>query len=323
MSNLPPELVRLLADYCPNLSSLALVNRHYNRRITPALYQNVILDNISRLKAFSRTMRTGRRFLRDYPRSLNIGTSVLLDQQLSQLAAMTKQLLMLTANITELSLFLPRFVVKHLLQEPQYPFALRWLCIEPLDSDGFTTFLETQPHIEHGRFLYHSVYLSNPDVLPRLKSIEGTSVTIRNLAPRRPISIVRFDNPVDDTQLDTIHHALKQSLVPLTHLSIRVRMLLFPWYHGISDLFSGLDYCRESLKELAIDLYSIIKISANVPLYSFLTCAGAHPEGFNGVRKCISAFSKLEKFKLDSPITWQRDLSPEFRDSIPELSQFQ
>ncbi|KAG9088910.1 hypothetical protein FRC06_001784 [Ceratobasidium sp. 370] len=271
MSNLPPELVRLLADYCPKLSSLALVNKHYNRHITPALYQIIILGSVARLKSFSRTMTTGRQLLREYPKSLNIGTSVVLDQQLSQLATMTKQLLMLTAKITELSLFLPRFIVKYLLQEPRYPFTLRWLCIEPLDSDGFTAFLETQPQIEHGHFLYHPVHPLNPDILPRLKSIEAAPTTIRNLVPKRPVSIVCIESPIDHTQLDAIHHALSQSLAPLTHLSLQIRTPVFPWYCGVLDLLSGLEYCRESLKMFTVVLHLTSDTSDDASLYWFLT----------------------------------------------------
>ncbi|KAG8742154.1 hypothetical protein FRC10_001962 [Ceratobasidium sp. 414] len=246
---------------------------------------------------------------------------------------MTKQLLMLTAKITELSLFLPRFVVNYLLQEPQYPFALRRLCIEPLDSEGFTTFLETQPYIEHGHFLYHSVHPLNPNILLRLKSIEAAPATILNLVPKRPVSVVQIESPIDHAHLPTIHHALRQSSASLTRLSIRIRIPAFPWYNGALDLLSGLDYCRESLKVLTIVLHPITDTPADVSLHWFLTyterdhtnpqCDSNPSLGFGDVRKSISAFSKLEKLKIDISIAWDRALPPGFRDSIPELSRFQ
>ncbi|KAG9085737.1 hypothetical protein FS749_004142 [Ceratobasidium sp. UAMH 11750] len=332
MSNLPAELVQLLADHSPGqLSSLALVNKHYNHNITPMLYENISIQGY-KLRPFARTIITGRPLLRGYPKSLSISTLFnMTNNHPDKIKPILRDLLMLTYNITYLSLRTSGHVVSYLMEQPDYPFRLRRLRIpEPPTSgvhlDNFYGFLEAQTQVEEIQLLEPREFArisygssdSLPDLessaLPHLASVHATSTWVPKLVSGRPVSRVYVNNPITDLELDAIHEALPQSLAPLTHLTIGVHVPLGDFWDAlVLDFLSSIEYSRESLCELVLRVHC-------VSVQEQLEYRDSPSYGLDDVRNGIASFSKLKKFQLECS---HNDLSPDFCASVPELAQFQ
>ncbi|KDN42269.1 hypothetical protein RSAG8_06936, partial [Rhizoctonia solani AG-8 WAC10335] len=179
MTNLPPELLHLIIADPSTSAALALVNKYYNRVVTPILYEKVVLAGRTALKAFSGIMVTSE------PIKLKI-----------------KSLLVHVPNLIDLHLNLDALMVNCLLDGYQYPFQLHSLKVIPPRKASFIEFLKTQPQTEHVYFMSDprgtSFYRATgwqgiqstlePHVLPNLKSVISNKVDAYFLVLNHPVT---------------------------------------------------------------------------------------------------------------------------------------
>ncbi|KDN33140.1 hypothetical protein RSAG8_13771, partial [Rhizoctonia solani AG-8 WAC10335] len=202
MANLLPELIPLIISDRATSLALALVNKQYNDIVTPILYKVIFLNGIDAIKAFSDTMTSGHPKLCQYPTYLRIyerpvhfswdGTDP------DNLIPVLKQVLMHVPNLSDLTLQVTEPIVHYIIDEPRYPFKLRRLEMPPVRGAIFAEFLRTQPEIEHislwgrpdlGGSLIDTTPLQ-PDILPKLRLIEGDTTSISIIVPLRPVTEV-------------------------------------------------------------------------------------------------------------------------------------
>ncbi|KAG8793982.1 hypothetical protein FRC12_000946 [Ceratobasidium sp. 428] len=333
--NLPPELLlRLLIDP-RSMAALASINKYYNHVITPILYGNISLSGSCALTSFSRTMATGRPSLREYPRSLHLQDIYQPGTLPLELQSAIKELLMHVPNVVNLSLtFEPRTTI-NLIRGPRYPFRLRRLELVPPTDPLFIELLKTQPMIEHivlwgepsGRRFYNPPYWAtefplNPQILPNLKTIWSDRFNANILVPNRPvthITMFRSQGAFD------FHTDIAKTSAPLEYLSEHIELRANPWEANIaSRCFPTLSFCHQSLIEYSLHVTFDYQYALNELSISRHLGTSKNPSfGFAKIRECLSAFSRLRKFKLQMDWDYKRDLISEFSISIPELSQFE
>ncbi|KAJ1300052.1 hypothetical protein OPQ81_011172 [Rhizoctonia solani] len=335
MKDLPTELVYMMVSDHLAAAALTLVNRYYNHIVTPILYGEITLEGCIALKAFGGTLATGRPILRQYPRSLYLFHYPENAHNDTECLKQTiRQILMHVPNLVDLHLTLNPLVVRYLLKEPKYPFMLGKLRMVPTKDSLFIEFLKTQPHIEHLHLMsgsgdddlyfkpgWHGVSTTlEPQILPNLKSIKSDKASVSFLTPHHPVtSISLFQSHKD---LD-FHKDLAKSSAPLERLSECIQLWEVPWETGIvSRCLPSLEFCQQSLREYSLDIvgtdYRLIQCSVLL----FLKNRDDPSYGLSSVKKGLSAFPELEKFRLNFHIDWYNDLTPQFCETVPELSEF-
>ncbi|KAG8793981.1 hypothetical protein FRC12_000945 [Ceratobasidium sp. 428] len=336
-NDLPPELLpRLLVDP-RSMAALASVNKHYNRAVNPILYRNVSLSGSRALTCFSRTVVTGRPVLREYPISLHLQDIYSTDALPLELQSVIKELLMHVPNIANLSLTFEPGTIINLIRVPQFSFKLRRLeLVPPIEWELFFDFLKTQPQIEHltlwGEPNDQNFYTSphwarpycslDPQILPNLKTVWSDRVGACLFVPYRPVTSITIFNSQKNFRF---HRELANASAPLEYLSENVHVQDIPWERDIVEwCFPTLGFCHQSLREYSLYITFGSYYENNQSLLESLKL-GSHPSypEFAKIRECLSAFSRLRKFKLH--VEWDRrhDLSPEFFSLIPELSQLE
>ncbi|KAG8732646.1 hypothetical protein FRC12_019186 [Ceratobasidium sp. 428] len=336
VANLPDDLVRFLIGYCPTKPwSLALVNKHYNHYVTPILYEDVDIYTLRGTRGLSSTMKTGRPHLRNYLKALTVSTLLDPSADHEALNRHLRDLLLLTPNLSKLSVLLPAAVTRYLIEEPRYPFSLRYLCMTADSSEKFLGFLRSQNQIESICLWKESrasiapsqhqsaVFLSQPDLLPHLQSIESTGFWIQSLVPSRPVSRVgcdRSDCIERLSELRIINCALSQSSASLTYLSIGLLTHVQIWHMEILELLSDIQFCCKSLSELSLR-FSIDYVRRMRREVSWILEPRYTPsDAFLLVRERLAMFSSLKKFGLDPPYNWGREISSDVLNSFPEFS---
>ncbi|KAF8608001.1 hypothetical protein BDV93DRAFT_519971 [Ceratobasidium sp. AG-I] len=201
--SLLPDLVRSIAEHLYGdtytLASLSLLDNQSFALVIPLIYGVVRLFTIQSIHQFCDAIIHSERNLGLYPTSIHFGSEYMIRKQLHQIIEPIRGALRRTPNLTELVLGMdgPGLIdlYQHLHLHPP-PFSLRRLecCFIP---DYLLPFLSLQPSIHtlkmKPRLSQGSAYIHTPpasSVLPRLKSITATALTIHNLLPGRPISHV-------------------------------------------------------------------------------------------------------------------------------------
>ncbi|CAE6512938.1 unnamed protein product [Rhizoctonia solani] len=335
MANLPPELVPSIIGNHSTSLALALVNKYYNDIVTQILYKDVALFGVGTLKKFSVTMAAGRPFLRKYPVSLRINSWPYSWGGIVYLLPDIKQTLMHVPNLQYLNIFsagddpIPRYLV----EEPQYPFRLRQILITPFRDSVFVKFLETQPEIEEiifgvidgdgtsrGQTWRADITPLQPKILPKLRSIQSHQSDISFMVPHHPVSEITLFETHRDTE---IHKEIAKSSVPLKRLAECVEISEQPWESGlVLRWLPSLEFCWRSLSEYSLEIDPFPQRDFPCSICSFLKEREAPSYGLDALRNSLSAFSVLKKFNFNFRNDSLYDLTPEFCQTVPELSRF-
>ncbi|CAE7180353.1 unnamed protein product [Rhizoctonia solani] len=332
MKNLPAELVHLIIRHDRSTSlPLGLANKQYYYIVMPVLYERVTLKGGRAINAFYNTLVMGNPMLREYPRSLHLERVSLtpFDDAGSQRQAV-KQLLMHVPNITDLNLALDRSTIQYLLEDPQYPFRLLKLEIFPRKNASFVEFLKTQPDIQQ-LTLNFDPYLEHyyptdwsevtsplaPDILPKLKSVQSDMAGLGFLVPSRPITSISIS---DFQEYTGFHKILAKSSAPLEYLKERIHLKSFSWGTTIaSQCLPSLKFCHTSLIEYSLRIFPKSYVSNSVLFF----LEDDRSNSLAKIRGALSAFPGLKKFTLSFRSDQFNDLTPQFCESVPELSRFQ
>ncbi|CAE6416329.1 unnamed protein product [Rhizoctonia solani] len=329
--NLPPELIPLLGTDCRISAALALVNKHYNEAITPILYKNIFLYRLGVFKKLSNTLTTGHSRLRRYPRYLFISYWYDSWELIGHEPVMhIKQILMHAPNLSTLNLRIKEPVARYLIETPQYPFKLRQLVMRPVQDATFVEFLKTQSEIEYVRLWasdnekdWHTGPSPlQPDILPKLRSVQSNETNVSFLLPYHPVTRVQVFGLLRDPE---VHKQIAKSLAPLESLSECIALSEHPWESGIiSQWLPSLEFCRSSLSEYSLDMYTVNpEIDSPSIILFFKERGSGPPYGLYTLRNGLSAFTTLRKFSLDLPSYNQSTLTPEFCRTVPELSRLE
>ncbi|KAH7322081.1 hypothetical protein B0J17DRAFT_633598 [Rhizoctonia solani] len=263
MFDLPNELVRIIIGYGTDIRQFILLNKHYNAIATPVLYKSVVFQDLPPLQAFNQTL-TERLILRAHVTTLRFtfsSTKATYDSLV--LREEIRHLLMLVPALTDLTLSLDQYISEFLFEQPQYPFLLHRFCVEPLESDDFVRFLETQHQIETLHFKtyvgqkHHMpgiIPMLGRHVLPNLKEVEAIPTTIMNLVPNRPVSRVMVDRSWDHSF--GMYDAIRRSSAPLAQFREYITPQQGTWDTEIVRLLERLEHSKESLKDLMIWIVS-------------------------------------------------------------------
>ncbi|EUC62867.1 hypothetical protein RSOL_460560 [Rhizoctonia solani AG-3 Rhs1AP] len=277
-------------------------------------------------------MVTGRPILREYPTSLHIiHWPFVRDSDPAYLRPAIKQILMNVPNLDHLRLATRESMTRYLIEDPRYPFRLRQLEMTPTRETIFVEFLRSQPEIEDVSFWTQDKLEGSsrwradttslqPDILPKLRSIKSDETDISFLVPDHPVANLTLFEVLRSVQ---VHKEIGKSLVPLKRLTEHIELREQPWDSEIvSKCFPSLDFCWGSLSSYSLQLTPRSPELDDHSALSFLKQRGTRWHGLEVLRKKLSAFTALRKFNLSFYYHKYHDLTPEFCQTVPELSRF-
>ncbi|KAF8603083.1 hypothetical protein BDV93DRAFT_523664 [Ceratobasidium sp. AG-I] len=329
LRSLPEELTLQVGHSCPrpDLKSMLLASHYYYQRLIPILYKNVHLGNLENLNRFHHTICTLRASFGVYPEAIHIKLRF---SQINRhsIAPLIHEILASTPRLLDLSLRFPASIIPEVLHGSPHQFLLKSLTIRPTSDETFMNFLRHQPQIEILHLIdpiprdYHfDMRELEPTMLPNLQVVSGWSPSLLYLVPGRPISTIHDKSACLPSSLPEFGALLAQSSASLTSLNIALLQSLFPLHDGVDVLLFNIRHLLSTLKHLTLNfLAPRTREYQTVSISKWLEDVEQARQEFRHTRQKLSDFT-LNTFHLRCDVL-QATLTPDFHQTVPELSQF-